>query len=218
MSQTPYYNPYFMPPAGRPAMGTTDSLLAFMQDGKIFKQTPEGPQQIGVTTKTYEDLSADYDSVFKTCQQYYDKLVELGVITPEPTQEELLKRQAEQLQQQAKQLDIASKVIAESAQSQKALTDLIADLRNEVASLKNENFTSIHSAQGAANEYSAINCEPASTVGSMERADKSGVANSEQLPELPKRAVSGDGGTPHRPSNASKRASNASKRAGGRNT
>lgn len=73
MSQAPY-SPYglFAPPSPRGVPGQTETFLAYMQDGKIFRQAPEGPQVIGVTTKTHDDLQADYDGVYATCQEYYD--------------------------------------------------------------------------------------------------------------------------------------------------
>lgn len=64
---------------------------------------------IGVTQQAYDDLQA-------ICQGYYDKLVELGVIKPPKTAEEI---QAEQQQAMSEMLNV------------------IKDLKQEVEALKN---------------------------------------------------------------------------------
>ena len=73
------------------------TFVGYIQDGKIYSSDVQGQQVVGVVSKTYDDLKADYDSIYARCQQYYDKLVELGEIKPELTGDALIKAQADQL-------------------------------------------------------------------------------------------------------------------------
>ena len=78
--------------------GTTQAtFVGYIQDGKIYCSDGQGQQVIGVVSKSYDDLKSDYDSLYARCQQYYDRLVELGEIKPELTGEELIKAQADEL-------------------------------------------------------------------------------------------------------------------------
>ena len=60
-------------------------MMCVIDNGDIFQADYFGNRQqlIGKTSSAYAELEA-------TTQQYYDKLVELGVITPPKTQEELM--------------------------------------------------------------------------------------------------------------------------------
>ena len=60
-------------------------MMCVIDNGDIFQADYFGNRQqiIGKTTAAYEELES-------TTQQYYDKLVELGVITPPKTQEQLM--------------------------------------------------------------------------------------------------------------------------------
>lgn len=60
-------------------------MMCVIDSGDIFQVDYFGNRQqlIGKTTSAYAELEA-------TTQEYYDKLVELGVITPPKTQEELM--------------------------------------------------------------------------------------------------------------------------------
>lgn len=208
MSQTPYA-PYgmFAPPPRVP--GQTESFLAYMQDGKIFRQAPEGPQAIGVTSKTHDDLQADYDGIYATCQEYYDALVKAGIIVPEPTQEELLKQQAQQLKAQAEQLREASKIIADGARSQEALAGMISDLRGELSALKGKGEVS--------HEHPAErHPEPAGPVAAMETDAQPGLGDNPGLPKLPQRTVAGDSRPEPQAAGSAKRPAVSAKRSGGR--
>lgn len=54
----------------------------FVKDGKIFSESNQGTNQIGVTLEVYQDLEL-------TTTEYYNKLVELGVIEIPLTQEQI---------------------------------------------------------------------------------------------------------------------------------
>lgn len=60
-------------------------MMCVIDNGDIFQTDYFGNRQqlIGKTASAYAELEA-------TTQQYYDKLVELGIITPPKTQEELM--------------------------------------------------------------------------------------------------------------------------------
>ena len=60
-------------------------MMCVIDNGDIFQTDYFGNRQqlIGKTAAAYEELES-------TTQQYYDKLVELGVITPPKTQEQLM--------------------------------------------------------------------------------------------------------------------------------
>ena len=79
--------------------GTTQpaTFVGYIQDGTIVCSDVQGQRVIGVTSKTHDALKADYDSVFARCQEYYDRLVKLGEITPELTGDALIKAQADEL-------------------------------------------------------------------------------------------------------------------------
>ena len=210
MSQAPY-SPYglFAPPSPRGVPGQTETFLAYMQDGKIFRQAPEGPQVIGVTTKTHDDLQADYDGVYATCQEYYDALVKAGVIVPEPTQEDLLNQQAEQLKAQAEQLREASKIIADGARSQEALAGMINELRSELSALKGD----------SAYEHRAeCHSEPAGPVAAVEADAQPGMGDNQGLPKLPRRSDAGDSRPSPQSSGPAKRSAVSAKRSGGRHS
>lgn len=80
--------------------------------------------QVGVTLQAYNELK-------QMCQQYYDKLVEVGVIQKEKTPAEL---QAEQTQMMANVLAV------------------VKDLKAEVEALKNERRNNSEVVESAAGE------------------------------------------------------------------
>lgn len=53
--------------------------------------------KVGVTNKKFEELSA-------ICDKYYNKLVELGAITPPKTQEQIIQEQTQLMQQMISQM------------------------------------------------------------------------------------------------------------------
>ena len=61
-------------------------MMCVIDNGDIFQTDYFGNRQqlIGKTAAAYAELEG-------TTQQYYDKLVELGVITPQKTQEQLMR-------------------------------------------------------------------------------------------------------------------------------
>lgn len=63
----------------------SNCLMCIIDNGDIYQADYFGNRQqlIGKTSSAYAELEA-------TTQEYYDKLVELGVITPPKTQEQLM--------------------------------------------------------------------------------------------------------------------------------
>lgn len=78
---------------------------------------------IGVTNKTYEDLN-------KITEEYYNKLVELGVIVPEKTPEQIQQEQNQLMQELLRQ-------IRDNNQQNLALSAKIEEMNKEIEELKN---------------------------------------------------------------------------------
>ena len=100
-------------------LNANSQFLAYTDGKSIYQLQPLGMGQsqkviVGVTQQTYDELKEMTD-------KYYDKLVELGVIVPQKTAEEL------------------------AAEQQQAMQDMLAiikDLKTEVEELKNAKRTS----------------------------------------------------------------------------
>lgn len=78
---------------------------------------------IGVTNKAYEDLN-------KITEEYYNKLVELGVIVPEKTPEQIQQEQNQLMQELLRQ-------IKDNNQQNLALSAKIEEMNKEIEELKN---------------------------------------------------------------------------------
>lgn len=78
---------------------------------------------IGVTNKAYEDLN-------KITEEYYNKLVELGVIVPEKTPEQIQQEQNQLMQELLQQ-------IKDNNQQNLALSAKIEEMNKEIEELKN---------------------------------------------------------------------------------
>lgn len=88
----------------------TDKIMCFISGDEIYQTDYLGQKRlIGKTSAAYSELE-------QTTTEYYNKLVELGVIVPEKTQEELI------AQMQSSMLEM-SKVIS-------GLTEELKELKN----------------------------------------------------------------------------------------
>lgn len=100
-------------------LNANSQFLAYTDGKNIYQLQPLGMGQnqkviVGVTQQTYDELKEVTD-------KYYDKLVELGVITPPKTAEE---------------------IAAEQHQAMQDMLAIIKDLKTEVEELKNAKRTS----------------------------------------------------------------------------
>jgi hypothetical protein len=77
--------------------------------------------KVGVTTKKYEELS-------NICDKYYNKLVELGAITPPKTQEQIIQEQTQLMHEMINQM---------------------AQMKQEIEVLKNAKSTNVITDNGA---------------------------------------------------------------------
>lgn len=103
-------------------IGTTATFVGYVKDGVVYSTDASGQQiAVGVTSKVHEDLKADYDGVYSRCQEYYDRLVKLGEITPELTGDALIKAQADELAK-------ATQLINQMSQNQKQLLSVIQSM------------------------------------------------------------------------------------------
>lgn len=109
----------------------------FIQDGKILTPNAEGNTQVGVTNNIYNDLKNNFDSLVKIAEQYKAKLIELGEIKEELSQEEVINKQNEMIKEQTKQMSEISKLLAESQKSQKELLSALTEIKES-----NENVRS----------------------------------------------------------------------------
>ena len=107
-------------------LNANSQFLAYTDGKNIYQLQPVGFGQqqkvvVGVTQQTFDELKEMTD-------QYYNKLVELGIIKP-PTTEEEKEREREE----------------RDKQNQQAMQDMLAiikDLKTEVEELKNAKRTS----------------------------------------------------------------------------
>lgn len=95
------------PYAQNPLFNHSKYLTCFIQDGKIYTWSAEGTQQIGVSNQVFNELQTQYDGVYEVTTQYKERLIQLGEIAPELTQEEIIKQQAEQLRQTQQALAVS---------------------------------------------------------------------------------------------------------------
>ena len=100
-------------------LNANSQFLAYTDGKNIYQLQPLGMGQqqkviVGVTQQTFDELQEMTD-------KYYDKLVELGVITPPKTAEE---------------------IAAEQQQAMQDMLAIIKDLKTEVEELKNAKRTS----------------------------------------------------------------------------
>lgn len=95
-----------------------------IEDDKICDKDLYGNKTvIGVTNKSYEDLN-------KITEEYYNKLVELGVIVPEKTPEQIQQEQNQLMQELLRQ-------IKDNNQQNLALSAKIEEMNKEIEELKN---------------------------------------------------------------------------------
>jgi hypothetical protein len=100
-------------------LNANSQFLAYTDGKNIYQLQPLGMGQnqkviVGVTQQTYDELKELTD-------QYYNKLVELGIIKPPKTAEEM---------------------VAEQQQAMQDMLAIIKDLKTEVEELKNAKRTS----------------------------------------------------------------------------
>lgn len=200
MSQYPAFMGPYVSPINNQLPPNAQSFIGYIQDGKIFRSDVQGPQAIGVSTKVHEDLQADYDNLYSTCKEYYDALVKAGVIVPEPTQEDLIRQQAEQLNH-------AAQVIAEGVKNQERLSSMIASLTEKLDAMSKVKETT--------HEHHTSNpVQNTRPVATDERICQPSVASDTRLPELPPRADAGDSGEESEVKRPAKRTRVSAKRAG----
>lgn len=96
-------------------------------DGKIYSYDRTGQSTpIGVTIEQYNELKAAFEQSENIGQQYYDLLVEKGIIQKELTPAEIAQQQAEQLEEVRKTNAEAVRIMTEMS---KQLTALEAEVK-----------------------------------------------------------------------------------------
>lgn len=139
MSQS-MYNPY------APLVNQSKYVPCFQQDGKIYTWDSEGTRQIGVTNKTHEVIQKEHEEALVRLQEYYECLTKKqtcphceGVIpafiTPEPSAQEIIQQQTEQLRQAQEALTISQKTQQQLIEGNLALMKKVEELSTSVAAI-----------------------------------------------------------------------------------
>lgn len=71
-------------------------------NGQILAFEASGQRVVGVISKMYEDTKAQRDKAVSKAEDLYKLCVDNGIIKPEPTQEEVLKRALDEIQETRK--------------------------------------------------------------------------------------------------------------------
>ena len=71
-------------------------------NGQILAFEASGQRVVGVITKMYEDTKAQRDKAVSKAEELYKMCVDNGIIKPEPTQEEVLRKALDEIQETRK--------------------------------------------------------------------------------------------------------------------
>ena len=94
-------------------------IYAYGQDGHLVR--------VGVMLKDFNALLDDRDAVASRAREYYDRLVEEGIIKPEPTPEQIIQRQAAVLDQYEAALPMINSLVQAMPQINAMLKDWYGD-------------------------------------------------------------------------------------------
>lgn len=106
-----------------PGYGLTDNIFTAMIDeqGVIWEAgTGRKRQAVGIDAQKEQDYQAQIAEMQERLDQYYNKLVEIGVITPPKSAEQIAQEQA-----------------AQQAKINEALLDAVQSLQSEIKELRN---------------------------------------------------------------------------------
>ena len=93
--------------------------------GQIYAFEASGQRIVGVVSKIYEDTKTQRDNAISKAEELYKLCVDNGIIKPEPTQEEVLRKALDEIQQTRKE--------------NQAIMEMNAKLVELVESLKRDN-------------------------------------------------------------------------------
>lgn len=138
MSQSMY--PY------SPLSNQSKYVPCFQQDGKIYTWDQEGTRQIGVTTKTHEVIQKEYEEALIRLQEYYEHLTKKqicphcegsvpAIITPEPSAQDIIQQQNDQLRQAQEALVVSQKTQQQLINGNMALMEKVEELTQAVAAI-----------------------------------------------------------------------------------
>jgi len=85
---------------------------------------------VGIDLQREKELQAQISEMQEVIENYYSKLVEVGVIVPEKSPAEIAQAAAEQ------QLELARQQAAQQAEMNASLLDAVKSLKSEIAGLK----------------------------------------------------------------------------------
>lgn len=100
-------------------------FYCYIQDDKLMTWGSDGVKQVGVSLKAHEELEQTRASLYDTCQEYYNKLIEAGIIKPEPTPEDIARQQAEIISSLKSQVEQGQEAQAKLMEGQRLLMEKI---------------------------------------------------------------------------------------------
>ena len=109
-------------------------------NGQIYAFEASGQRVVGVVSKLYEDTKAQRDSAISKAEELYKLCIDNGIIKPEPTQEEVLRKALDEIQQTRKE--------------NQAILEMNAKLVELVESLKRSN-AELQSTDAVASKHSS---------------------------------------------------------------
>lgn len=92
-------------------------------DNVIYSSDMQGNKPIGVTLDAYEKAKNNLNVALEKAEKLYNLCVEKGVITPEPTQDEILKNALNQLQESKEQNAKLAEIVTKLSTQLEGLTD-----------------------------------------------------------------------------------------------
>ena len=98
-------------------------------NGQILAFEASGQRVVGVITKMYEDTKAQRDKAVSKAEELYKMCVDNGIIKPEPTQEEVLRKALDEIQETRRINEQLVQMIAAMGQSPAAMGQSPAAMR-----------------------------------------------------------------------------------------
>ncbi len=96
--------------------GNMNNIFCMVEEGIIYQVDTYNKVAIGYTNDLYNSLE-------ETTNEYYEKLVELGVIVPPKTQDEINQELMQELNESRKATQETQKALSEALQLLKSLND-----------------------------------------------------------------------------------------------
>ena len=120
-------------------------------NGQILAFEASGQRVVGVITKMYEDTKAQRDKAVSKAEELYKMCVDNGIIKPEPTQEEVLRKALDEIQETRRINEQLVQMIAAMGQSPAAMGQSPAAMGQSPATMNQPPLTVIPDTQMTTN-------------------------------------------------------------------